>query len=68
MVLMAGAAIQALITLIGLARRSYLVVALPVAAAVGVVCALAFWVGWTMVNTEEDLAELEEAEGIPALA
>jgi hypothetical protein len=67
MFLMIGAAIQMLITLIGLARRSYLVIALPVAAAVAVVCALAFWVGWTMVNTEEDLAELETAEGVPAL-
>ena len=28
----------------------------------GVVSALAFWVGWTMINTEPDLAELEEQE------
>ena len=68
MFLMAGAALQALIMLIGMARRSYLVIALPVATAVGIVCALAFWVGWTMVNTEDDLAELEESDVVPAVA
>ena len=66
MFLMIGAAVQMLIMLIGTARRSYLVVALPVLAAVGVISALAFWVGWTMANTEADLAELEEQESIPA--
>ena len=68
MFLMAGAVLDALIMLIGLARRSYWVVALPVAMAVAVMCALTFWVGWTMVNTEEDLAELEEADAVPAVA
>ena len=43
-------------------RRSYLVIALPVLAATGLISALAFWVGWTMANTEPDLAELEERE------
>ena len=66
MFLMIGAAAQMLIMLIGTARRSYLVIALPVLAATGVISALAFWVGWTMANTEADLAELEEQDSILA--
>ncbi len=65
MFLAIGAAVQMLVMLIGTMRRSYLVIALPVLAAVGVVSALAFWVGWTMMNTEPDLAELEEQELVP---
>jgi hypothetical protein len=63
---MIGASIQALVMLIGFMRRSYLVIALPVVAAVGIISALAFWVGWTMVNIEPELAELEEQESVPA--
>ncbi len=66
MFLAIGAAVQMLVMLIGTMRRSYLVIALPVLAAVGVVSALAFWVGWTMMNTEPELAELEEQEYVPA--
>jgi hypothetical protein len=66
MFLMIGAALQSLIMLIGIMRRSYLVIALPVAIGVGVISALAFWVGWTMVNTEAELAELEAQDRIPA--
>jgi hypothetical protein len=66
MIIMAGAALQALIMVIGTMRRSYLVIALPVLAATGVVSALAFWVGWTMMNTEPELAELEEQDAVPA--
>jgi hypothetical protein len=64
--LMIGAALTSLITLIGIMRRSYLVIALPVAAGVGVISALAFWVGWTMANTEAELAELEQQDRIPS--
>ncbi len=64
--LMIGAALQMLIMLIGAARRSYMVIALPVLAATGVVAALAFWVGWTMANTEAEIAELEAQESVPA--
>jgi hypothetical protein len=64
--LMIAAALQSLIMLIGVMRRSYLVIALPVAAGVGLISALAFWVGWTMANTEAELAELEEQDHIPA--
>ena len=60
------AAVQALFMIVGTMRRSYLVIALPVLAAVGVISALAFWVGWTMSNTEPDLAELEQHESVPA--
>jgi hypothetical protein len=66
MLLMAGASLQALIMLIGVLRRSYVVIALPVMAATGLACALAFWVGWTMMNTEPDLAELEQQDAVPA--
>lgn len=65
MFLAIGAALQMLIMLIGTMRRSYMVIALPVLAATGVVSALAFWVGWTMMNTEPDLAELEAQESVP---
>jgi uncharacterized membrane protein YesL len=64
--LMIGAALQMLIMVIGTMRRSYLVLALPVLAATGVVSALAFWVGWTMANTDAELAELEAQESVPA--
>ena len=64
--LMIGATIQALIMLVGTMRRSYLAIALPVLAATGLISALAFWVGWTMANTEPDLAELEENQFVPA--
>jgi hypothetical protein len=67
MIMMAVAAVQMLIVVIGALRRSYLVIALPVVTAVGVVSALTFWVGWTMANTEPDLAELEARDAIPSV-
>ncbi len=51
--LMGGAALAVLLMLIGVARRSYLAIALPVAAGVAVIGALAFWVGYTLAMTEE---------------
>jgi uncharacterized membrane protein YesL len=66
MLLMVGAAVQVLVMLIATARRSYLAIALPVLAAVGVISALAFWVGWTMVQTDAEMAALEENDEIPA--
>jgi hypothetical protein len=65
MFLMFGASLQMLVMLLGMMRRSYLVIALPVMAATGLVCALAFWVGWTMMNTEPELAELEQQDSVP---
>jgi hypothetical protein len=66
MYIVIGASVQALIMLIGAMRRSYWVIALPVLVATGIVSALAFWVGWTMMNTEPDMAELEEQDSVPA--
>ena len=65
--LMIGAALQMLIMVIGTMRRSYMIIALPVLAATGIISALAFWVGWTMANTEAELAELEAQESVPAV-
>jgi hypothetical protein len=67
MFIMIGAAIQMLIMTIGTMRRSYYAIALPVLAAVGLISALAFWVGWTMMNTDPDLAELEEEDSVPVV-
>ena len=63
--LMIGAALEALIMTVGVMRRSYLAIALPVLAAAGLICALAFWVGMTMASTEPDLAELEAVDAVP---
>jgi hypothetical protein len=64
MLIMVGAALEMLLFLYGAARRSYMAVALPVMAAVAAVSALAFWVGWTLLSTEDEIPELEgEAEG-----
>ncbi len=71
--LMAISGLQVLLFLIGASRRSYAALAIPVFAFLAVVSALAFWVGYTMANTdwgepadygveEEDVAE---AEGAP---
>jgi hypothetical protein len=62
--IMAGAVLEMLLFLYGAARRSYMAVALPVMAAVAAASALAFWVGWTLLTTEEEVPELEgESEG-----
>ena len=66
MFIVIGASLQMLIMVLGTLRRSYLVIALPVLAATGIVSALAFWVGWTMMNTEPELADLEDTVSIPA--
>lgn len=61
-VLMAAAGLQALIFTIGVLRRSYFAVALPVLGATMAVSGLLFWVGYTMVNMEPDLTELDMEE------
>ena len=60
--LMAASGLQMLVFTFGMLRRSYLAVALPVFAAMGVISGLLFWVGYTMVNMEPDLAELDMEE------
>ncbi len=61
--LMGGAIASVFLVLIGIARRSYLAIALPVATGLGIVAALAFWVGYTMATTEwEDEVEIAGEE------
>ena len=57
LILMLGAALELLLFLYGALRRSYLALALPVTAAMAVLTALAFWVGWTMMTMEEEPEE-----------
>jgi hypothetical protein len=59
--IMAGGALQLLVFVIGLARKSYVALALPVTLAVAGISALAIWVGWTMMTTEADLSEPDQA-------
>ena len=61
-ILMAVSALQMLVFTLGMVRRSYLAVALPVMAAMGAVSGLLFWIGYTMVNMEPDLSELDMEE------
>jgi hypothetical protein len=57
LVLMAGAVLQLLLFSYGALRRSYLALALPVAAAMLALSALTFWMGWTMMTMEEEPEE-----------
>ena len=63
--LMAAAALQMLVFTLGMLRRSYLAVALPVLAGMSAISGLLFWIGYTMVNMEPDLAELDQEEEEP---
>ena len=58
-ILMAVSALQMLVFTMGMLRRSYLAVALPVLTAMGAVSGLIFWVGYTMMSMEPDLTDLE---------
>ncbi len=62
-IIIAVAAVQLVLFFYGLARRSYLALAIPVTAAVTGLAVLSMWVGWTMMTTETDMPEpeLEEA-------
>jgi len=56
--------------LVGIVRRSYIVLAVPVAIIAGAAAGLTFWVGYTMATTRwepDDFEDLEvpEAEGAP---
>lgn len=55
--LIAGAALQMLLFLYGLMRRSYLAVALPVTAAMTAVTILTLWLGWTMLSMQPEADE-----------
>ena len=54
MLLMVGAVLEMLLFLYGTMRKSYLALALPVAAAMATVTVLTFWLGWTMLTMEEE--------------
>jgi hypothetical protein len=58
--IMAGAALQMLLFLIGAARRNYMAVALPIMGGLSIISAVAFWVGWTLMTAESDLEDFEE--------
>ncbi len=65
-ILMGVSALQMLIFTVGMLRRSYLAVALPVLSAMAAVSGLLFWVGYTMVSMEPELAELDMEEDVEA--
>jgi hypothetical protein len=51
--------------LVGIVRRSYIVLAVPVAILAGAAAGLTFWVGYTMATTRwepDDFADLDESE------
>jgi hypothetical protein len=58
-ILMAVSALQMLIFTLGVMRRSYYAVALPVLGAMGAVSAVLFWIGYTMANMEEQMSDLD---------
>jgi hypothetical protein len=66
--LMGASVLSLLMFLAGMTRRSYVAVAVPVAAGLGVIAALTFWVGYTMATTEWENDEVEGAsdESVPA--
>ena len=53
-ILIAGAVLDLLLFFYGVARRSYLALALPVTFAMFAITALTIWVGWTMMTMEEE--------------
>jgi hypothetical protein len=68
LILMIGAALELVIFFWAMTRRSYLALAIPVLAAVAVVDALAFWIGWTMFTGEDEDLEDEGDEPEAAAA
>lgn len=63
-ILMALAGVQMLIFLIGVMRRSYLAIALPVVAAMSALCGVLFWVGYTMSTMKPGLSDLDMEEEV----
>jgi uncharacterized membrane protein YGL010W len=57
--IVAVAVVQLVLFVAGVARKSYLALALPIGLAIAGISALAIWVGWTMMTTETDLPEPE---------
>ena len=63
-ILMTVAGVQMLVFLIGVMRRSYLAIALPVMAAVAAVCGVLFWVGYTMSTMKPGIGDLDMEEEV----
>lgn len=61
-ILMAVSGLQLLVFTLGMLRRSYLAVALPVFAATAAASALLFWIGYTMANLEPEISDLDLEE------
>jgi hypothetical protein len=59
---MLGSALELVLFLYGLSRRSYAAIAVPVTLAVAGLSALGIWVGWTMLTIEAEMPEPELAE------
>lgn len=63
--IIAASGLSVLLFLLGVMRRSYLALALPVAAGLAVASALGFWIGYTMATTKWEDADFEDVE-VPA--
>lgn len=61
-----GAALELLLFLYGVSRKSYAALAAPVAVAMAGLSGLALWVGWTMLTVEADMPEPELESAPPA--
>ena len=59
---MLASGLQMLIFTMGMMRRSYLAVALPVFAATAGASAILFWIGYTMSSMEPEVSELDLEE------
>ena len=57
MLIIAGTALEMMLFLWGILRRSYMAVALPVLGAMAALNLLTLWVGWTMLTTEAEMPE-----------
>ena len=62
LLIVAGTAVEMILFLWGIVRRSYMAVALPVLGAMTALNLLTLWVGWTMLTTEAEMSEAEEFE------
>ena len=58
-IVMGAVALELLLFLRALSRRSYAAVAIPAALLVILISALAFWTGWTLLTVRDELEDLE---------
>lgn len=62
LLIIAVSVVEMMLFLWGIARRSYLALALPLLCAMTALNLLTIWVGWTMLTTETETPEMEELE------